>query len=125
MPSPFPGMDPYIEQSKLWPDFHNRLADEISARLNRQIRPDYFARLIPHTIYEVEVWPLALHERLPVPLNPPDEDAALVLNDVLAAVYERGGYDLQIDYGKPPPPPPLSPKERKWVVELLRPLRGR
>lgn len=47
MPSPFPGMDPYIEQSKLWVDFHNRLADEISAQLNSQIRLAYFARLTP------------------------------------------------------------------------------
>ena len=26
MPSPFPGMDPYLEGSAVWPDFHNRLA---------------------------------------------------------------------------------------------------
>ncbi len=53
MPSPFPGMDPYIEQSKLWVDFHNGLADEIRAQLNSLIRPDYFARLTPYTTYEV------------------------------------------------------------------------
>ena len=46
-------MDPYIEQSKIWPDFHNGLAAEISARLNRQIRPAYFARMIPYSNYEV------------------------------------------------------------------------
>ena len=53
MPSPFPGMDPYIEHSKIWPDFHNRLADEISSKLNGTIRPAYFARLVPHTTYEI------------------------------------------------------------------------
>jgi hypothetical protein len=258
-------MDPYIEQSKIWPDFHNRLADEISARLNRQIRPAYFARLVPHTTYEVievgttrfqtvrpdvgvlqrraapltagsgaiaaepivpapvesvalhdvplelfsveirraddevlvtaieilspvnkqpdhdaymeyrgkrrelmnssahlmeidllrrgtrpplaapipaapyyvvlsraerrptvEVWPLALEEPLPVlpvPLAAPDPDVPLNLGAAVAAVYERGGYDVQIDYRQPPPPPPLPAKERKWVAELLRPLR--
>ena len=26
MPSPFPGMDPYIETPELWPDFHSDLA---------------------------------------------------------------------------------------------------
>lgn len=255
MPSPFPGMDPYIEQSKIFPDFHNSLADEIRARLNLQIRPTYFARLIPHTTYEVieiattrlqtvreppaylaggavlepiapapvesvalhdvplelysveirrsdnevlvtaieilspvnkqpghdayleyrrkrrelmnssahlleidllrggtrpplatpippapyyvtlsranrrptvEVWPLALEEALPVlpvPLAAPDPDVAINLGDVVATVYERGGYDVQIDYRKPPPSPALSAKERKWVTELLRPLR--
>src|SRR5438067_6720825 len=26
MPSPFPGMDPYLEDEKLWPSFHLQLA---------------------------------------------------------------------------------------------------
>src|SRR6266545_5589158 len=25
MPSPFPGMDPYLEDDKLWPGFHHQL----------------------------------------------------------------------------------------------------
>ena len=53
MPSPFPGMDPYIEQSRVWVDFHSDLASEIRADLNAHIRPAYFARLTPYTTYEV------------------------------------------------------------------------
>ena len=34
MPSPFPGMDPYLEAKGLWPDFHNALATEIRNELN-------------------------------------------------------------------------------------------
>lgn len=258
MPSPFPGMDPYIEQSKLWVDFHNRLADEISAELNTRIRPHYFARLTPYTTYEavevsqsrvhgirpdvgvmqrrepqspaptgvalldpppvtstvtldeplellsveirrsdsellvtaieilspvnkqpsheaytdylrkrrdllrssvhlieidflrggtrpplqqpvpvapyyitlchadrrpyVSVWPIALHARLPVisvPLSYPDPDATLDLGKVVAAVYERGGYDAQIDYSETVPPPPLTVDEVQYVANLL------
>ena len=52
MPSPFPGMDPYIEQPALWGDFHNALANEIRTQLNKLIRPTYFARLIPYVTYE-------------------------------------------------------------------------
>ena len=52
MTSPFPGMDPYIEQPRLWVDFHSDLASEIRAELNRQIRPAYFARLTPYATYE-------------------------------------------------------------------------
>lgn len=253
MPSPFPGMDPYIEQSKLWVDFHNRLADEMSAQLNRTIRPDYFARLTPYTTYEVvgisqvkrqsirpdvgvllrkqavrtmphamvvekapveslieneaqvdllsveiyqtndevlvtaikilspvnkqpgheaysdylrkrrellrsdvhlmeidllragtrpplqrpvptapyyvtlsrvnrrpqvEVWPLQLKAKLPVlpvPLLAPDPDAPLDLGQTVAMVYERGGYDVQIDYTQPVPPPALTDEEADWV----------
>jgi hypothetical protein len=255
-------MDPYIEQSKLWVDFHNNLASEIQAVLNRRIRPNYFARLTPYTTYEavevaqsrvhgirpdvgvmqrplqppqpaggvalldpppvtstvtmdeplellsveirrsdsellvtaieilspvnkqpsheaytdylrkrrdllrsavhlieidllrggirppleqpvpvapyyitlchadrrpyVDVWPLALHARLPVigvPLSYPDPATPLDLGNVVAAVYERGGYDAQIDYRAPVPLPPLTVDEARWVAELLEPYR--
>ncbi|NJN96142.1 MAG: DUF4058 family protein [Anaerolineales bacterium] len=44
MPSPFPGMDPYLE-GYLWPDVHHRLATQISRQLAPQIQPNYVARL--------------------------------------------------------------------------------
>ena len=53
MNSPFPGMDPYIEDRLIWSDFHNGLADELRANLNRKIRPGYFAALTPYVTYEV------------------------------------------------------------------------
>lgn len=53
MPSPFPGMDPYIEAPALWSDFHSDLASEIRAQLNQYIQPRYFARLTPYVTYEV------------------------------------------------------------------------
>lgn len=253
MPSPFPGMDPYIEQPRLWIDFHNRLADEISAHLNARIRPNYFARLTPYTTYEavevaqsrvqairpdvgvlqrtprpqpmggvavmeididpapeensillqmslellsveirsagvetlitaieilspvnkqlshdaywdyqrkrrellhssahlmeidllrggmrpaldqpahaapyyitlsraeerprIAIWPIQLNSRLPVlpvPLAKPDPDVPLNLGEIVKAVYERGGYDAQIDYRQPVPAPALSSTE--------------
>lgn len=52
MPSPFPGMDPYIEAADLWPDFHNDLASAMREQLNQRIRPRYVARLVPRTWYE-------------------------------------------------------------------------
>ena len=52
MPSPFPGMDPYIEAPRIWSDFHNGLADEIRAELNRKIRPNYIAALTPYVTYD-------------------------------------------------------------------------
>lgn len=45
MPSPFPGMDPYLEAPDVWPDFHNRLATIISAELNAILPAPYYARL--------------------------------------------------------------------------------
>ena len=53
MNSPFPGMDPYIEDRLIWSDFHSDLAGEIRARLNAKIRPAYVAVLTPYVTYEV------------------------------------------------------------------------
>ncbi len=53
MPSPFPGMDPYVEHPEVWSDFHGGLAYEIRTELNRWIQPRYVARLTPRVTYEV------------------------------------------------------------------------
>jgi hypothetical protein len=45
MPSPFPGMDPYLETPDLWPDVHHQLISEIQGTLNRLLRPHYVARI--------------------------------------------------------------------------------
>ena len=44
MPSPFPGMDPYLE-GYLWPDVHHRLANKFAQKLAPRLRPRYVARL--------------------------------------------------------------------------------
>jgi len=44
MPSPFPGMDPYLE-GYLWPDVHSALASKIRQQLTPLLRPKYAARL--------------------------------------------------------------------------------
>ncbi len=44
MPSPFPGMDPYLE-GYLWPDVHTALAHKIRQLLAPQVQPNYVARL--------------------------------------------------------------------------------
>ena len=50
MPSPFPGMDPYLE-GYLWPDVHQALAGKIRQQLTPLVRPRYMARL---AVYVVE-----------------------------------------------------------------------
>ena len=252
MPSPFPGMDPYIEDPEIWSDFHGDLAAEIRADLNRGIQPRYVARLTPRVTYEevevsqtrvvrpdvgvwkpdreqssgaraaqalapspvesavpmelpvhlysvlvhetgtmqlvtsieilspvnkrrgheahagyirkrrellrsdvhlleidllrggerpplekpvprapyyvtlsrkdcrpaAQVWPIQLADELPVlpvPLLEPDPDASLDLGSIVKAVYERGAYERQIDYSRPPPPPELTPEEAASV----------
>jgi Protein of unknown function (DUF4058) len=45
MPSPFPGMDPYLESPDIWPDVHAKLITEIQNALNPALRPTYVARV--------------------------------------------------------------------------------
>jgi hypothetical protein len=67
---------------------------------------------------EVDVWPIQLHDQLPllpIPLLEPDPDVTLDLGAMVTAVYQRGAYSTIIDYGQPPPPPPLSEAEQAWL----------
>ena len=43
MPSPFPGMDPYIERPQAWPDFHDRLITFMVSALQPLLKPRYVA----------------------------------------------------------------------------------
>lgn len=267
MPSPFPGMDPYLESQRNWTGFHHGLADEISAQLNRRVRPAYYARPMTYTTYDVieiaepatrviypdvgvwntpsraassaatspatamaidppqaqsiarieaqvrlanvevravgtdrlitaieilspinkrpgrerdkylrklselmrsdvhvmeidllrtgqrtpletplpeasyyvtlsrenrrpyvDIWAIQLAQRLPVvgvPLSRPDPDAPLDLGAIVREVYERGGYDVSIDYRQPVPLPTLAETEQLWVNTILKPYQGK
>ena len=49
MPSPFPGMNPYLEDAELWPDVHLNLISEVMAQLQPALRPRYVARVEQRT----------------------------------------------------------------------------
>lgn len=48
MPSPFPGMNPYIEQEDVWEDFHHSFIPVLREAITPQISPRYFAKLEEH-----------------------------------------------------------------------------
>lgn len=52
MASPFPGMDPYLEQSSIWPDVHTGLITAIRNQLQSQIVPRYIAQITPYIALE-------------------------------------------------------------------------
>jgi hypothetical protein len=55
MPSPFPGMNPYLEHDDAWHDFHKHFMLVASEILNSQLLPRYFSRLGVHVyIHELE-----------------------------------------------------------------------
>lgn len=75
---------------------------------------------------EVELYPIALRQRLPqirIPLRPADEEATLDLQAVLDECYADARYDRTADYTKPPDPP-LAGEEATWAAELLQAGRG-
>jgi Protein of unknown function (DUF4058) len=45
MPSPFPGMDPYLENPALWSDVHHNLITECQGLLGAQLRPKYVVKI--------------------------------------------------------------------------------
>ncbi len=80
MPSPFPGMDPFLE-GQLWSDFHHGFITTLQGRLVPRVAPDY--------VVNVEKSVYLLHED--------DEAERLVIPDV--AVIESGNWTGGIDPG--------------------------
>ncbi|MFN0053138.1 MAG: DUF4058 family protein [Planctomycetales bacterium] len=48
MPSPFPGMNPYLEQDDAWHDFHERFMPAAAAALSPQVDPRYIVKIDEH-----------------------------------------------------------------------------
>src|ERR1700722_5616417 len=45
MPSPFPGMNPYLERDEVWHDFHQSFIPALREVLAEQVRPRYLVKL--------------------------------------------------------------------------------
>ncbi|MGA7500359.1 MAG: DUF4058 family protein [Isosphaeraceae bacterium] len=54
MPSPFPGMNPFLEHPDVWSTFHTGMLAAMADRLSAQVRPDYLVHM------EAHLW---IHER--------------------------------------------------------------
>src|SRR5262249_39989251 len=77
MPSPFPGMNPYIEQDAFWNDFHLEFLPAIRGRLVAQVRPKYIVMLDEHIyVHEVPPEPRRLAGRADVSLAAPTRPQA-------------------------------------------------
>jgi hypothetical protein len=48
MPSPFPGMNPYLEQDDAWHDFHERFIPAIADALGALVDPRYIVKIDEH-----------------------------------------------------------------------------
>ena len=73
MASPFPGMDPYLEDPAVWPGLHNRLIVYGSDALQPLLLPGYYVEIRERVYFEQSrdvAYPDAtLHRRRPAPVS--------------------------------------------------------
>lgn len=128
-----PGITPYRQKrQRLYQSKVHLIEIDL---LRRGTRPFAHPRLpaVPYLVTltraqatTVELWPIALQEKLPVipvPLRPPDEDVPLDLATAVRDIYDEAFYNLSIDYNQAPPPPTLSDEEQQWLNECLSAVR--
>lgn len=69
-----------------------------------------------------QVWPAYFQHPLPllpVPLEEPDPDVSLDLQQVIDSIFQRNRYSEDIDYTKPLDPPLLL-ADQSWLLEQLK-----
>jgi len=93
MPSPFPGMDPFIESQREWPDFHSDLAGEIRARLNQDLQATNggSVAVIDPPLAQSQV-PVEVELRIvSVEVREVDSDRLVTAIEILSPVNKRNG----------------------------------
>jgi len=91
MPSPFPGMDPYLEQEDVWHDFHERCIPLVAEVLAAQVDPNYIVKIDEHVyIHELPAEQrrfLGWADLLLTPSAPPHQgQAGIAVGDAPAQV---------------------------------------
>lgn len=105
MPSPFPGMDPYLEGQLLWHDVHQRLAGQISRQLAPRLSPRYVARLATRFIASTP-------DGQTISVLYPDVDVApTLLKDRASVSYQTVG--TAVDASVPPLVLRVAPSEEQ------------
>ncbi len=90
MPSPFPGMNPYLEQEECWQDFHQSFIPLVRALLAEQVRPAYLVKVEEHLfIHELLAEERRLRGRADVAIA---AERAFPLAPANAAVLEAPSY---------------------------------
>lgn len=122
MPSPFPGMDPYLEDPGLWPDVHLELISEIRAILTGRLRPKYYVRVEERVYISDESDP---GRRVIIPdvriadrpewqggSLPPGEGGALAVAEsvVVTSLFEEDIHEARLE---------IIDRERRQVVTVI------
>jgi len=87
MDSPFPGMDPYLEEPSGWPGVHHRLISVLSDALTEQVAPHYT---------------VSIEERVYITDDEPEARQQAAHHRFLA-IYDRRWPSTQAHYVPKPP----------------------
>src|SRR5438128_1219366 len=142
MPSPFPGMDPDLEDPAFWLDFHSRFVNCWCESL-ADVLPDVYEARIGERVYLVEQplpawdcyylisrwepWPdsqvycWSIRQPfpcLPVPLRAPDQDVVINYASIFTTAYDRGRFRRSISY-QHPCPAPLNAPDQRWAETVV------
>ena len=94
MPSPFPGMDPYLEEPSQWPGVHQRLITYMADAMQPCVRPRYHV-LIGERVYIAEppqsYYPDVTLVQYPSQRAPADSGVAVAAPDAPTAVGDYLG----------------------------------
>jgi hypothetical protein len=121
MQSPFPGMDPYLEDAAVWSSVHVRLINAISDFLSPRVLPNFFVDIQQHVYI---VTPDDLPDSLIIPdiyvVHTPKEGAATALGAVTPPTLIEPVYEVEIRTQS------IEIRDRKnraviTVIELLSP----
>lgn len=134
-----PGLTKFLEKRTRLQETGVHLVDiDLIRRGKRPVNPPAFTETHPLAqahynvmltrakANQIELWPIRVQEKLPtiaIPLRPTDQDIPLDLQAVFAAIYDKAGYDLSLDYSQPPPPPAFDDTTQSWIDELLKAYR--
>ncbi len=92
MPSPFPGMNPYLESPDVWSTFHTQAMTAMAERLAIQVRPDYVVHM------EAHIW---IHERVDDDLDDARSSRRLIGRADMAVVDQEWGSERQASRSEP------------------------
>ncbi|MCA9026195.1 MAG: DUF4058 family protein [Planctomycetaceae bacterium] len=98
MPSPFPGMNPYLERKSVWHGFHEAFVIDCQRALVPQIRPEFIASLDDNIyIHELSADERRLVGRSDVSLSVRSETTALVPGGTTVIAPVTGRVLPQVD----------------------------
>ena len=92
------------------------------AQLAQLTNTDYLVALTQGHQSKTDVWAIDLTDSLPiipVPLNTPDVDVLIDLQQAFTEIYQEAAYNVSINYQTEPPLPKLTSKKYQWLKALV------